>query len=90
MADRTYNDGYKEGLEKGVKIANEVHEEAARWWHDHMKLAEIVRWLVDNGELDDMSRPTGQSADRIIELLESPWKWDAEYEEMRAEEAKSK
>lgn len=53
-----------------------VSPAARDWWDDHDQLAELWRWLEDRGwEPDD-----------VAHFLEHPWRWDPEYQDMRAEQ----
>lgn len=40
------------------------------WWADHMKLAVIARYLVEQN---------GSGVDEVLYMLEKPWKFETEY-----------
>jgi hypothetical protein len=48
------------------------------WWYDHTEISRLLRWLDDNGGIDVRD---------CIGIVEKPWHWDAEYEEMCREQA---
>ena len=47
-----------------------------KWWENHNNKIELAGWLIDEGCL-----VTSQDA---LRFFEKPWKWDPEWEEMRA------
>lgn len=55
--------------------------EATKWWHDHMNLARLYRWLDDRGEISG-------DVDNIVYFLSKPWKWESEWLRMTAGDAR--
>lgn len=49
----------------------------ADWFEDSGNIAALLRWLRDSDE--------GIDLDSAIELVEKPWKWNAEYRRLLAE-----
>lgn len=49
------------------------------WWSDPANIAELLRWLVATGAFarDDF--------EDLADIVERPWRWTPEYEEMRSE-----
>ena len=48
---------------------------ALAWWADHQELAALLRWLEEQHGYT--------SSTEIIPVLEKPWKWQPEYDEMK-------
>lgn len=46
------------------------------WWESHTEVARLIRWLGESGSVDDYD------ASDWAYLVEKPWKWDSEYQEM--------
>ena len=49
----------------------------SKWWENHNNKIELAGWLIDEGCL-----VTSQDA---LRFFEKPWKWEPEWEEMRAD-----
>lgn len=50
------------------------------WWQDCGEIARLVRYL----HADDQYGPL--DVDNCLEIVEKPWNWNAEYQEMRLEQ----
>lgn len=50
---------------------------AREWWKDHREIAALIRHLRADARIDD---------EQIAYLVEKPWKFDPEYQEMVREE----
>lgn len=46
------------------------------WWHDHREIAALLAWLDERGE----------TPDDVAYLVEKPWKWTPEYQQMLNEQ----
>lgn len=56
----------------------------AEWYLDSRNIARLVRYLEEHG--DGFSARRSEMLTEITDILEKPWHWTAEYEEMLAHE----
>jgi hypothetical protein len=52
------------------------------WWTDHGKIFTLLRWLEDRAEI--------ATIDDAIRVVEKPWNWDAEYQQMQREDTEDR
>ena len=52
------------------------------WWYSHGEIFRLLRWLEERGDLD--------TVDAAIRVVEKPWHWDDEYEQMCREDAEAR
>jgi hypothetical protein len=64
--------------ERAAVLRRASADAAVEWWTDPAQLAELWRWLEEQGR-----EPTDPP-----HFMECPWRWDPEYQDMRREQTR--